>query len=169
MRRPGNEEKTLRQIEQWRSVCPDLALRSTFIVGYPGETEEDFQYLLDWMKEAKIERAGCFKYEPVEGAKSNAITDQISDEVKEERWHRFMQAQAKVSADVLSSRVGRTSDVIIDEIDHEHGEAIARSKWDAPEIDGNVFIENAAHLNAGDIVSVKFTASEEYDLIAELT
>ncbi len=168
MKRPGNEEKTLRQIEQWRSVCPDLAIRSTFIVGYPGETQEDFQYLLDWMKEAKIERAGCFKYEPVEGAQSNSIPDQIADEVKEERWHRFMQAQALVSADVLSSRVGQTSEVIVDEIDHEHGEAIARSKWDAPEIDGNVFIENAAHLNAGDIVPVKFTASEEYDLIAKL-
>ena len=169
MRRPGNEEKTLRQIEQWRDVCPDLALRSTFIVGYPGETEEDFQYLLDWMKQARIERAGCFKYEPVEGAKSNSIPDQIPDEVKEQRWHRFMQAQAEVSAQVLSARVGQQSHVIVDEIDHEHGEAIARSKWDAPEIDGNVFIENAAHLSAGDIVPVKFIAAEEYDLIAELT
>ena len=168
MKRPANDAKLLERIKNWRKVCPDLALRSTFIVGYPGETEEDFQYLLDWMKEARIERAGCFKYEPVKGAKSNALADQIPEEVKEERWHRFMQAQSEVSAEILSQKVGRTIEVIVDAIGEEEGNAIARSKWDAPEVDGNVFITDGQLLNPGDIVEVKITDASNYDLIAEM-
>jgi ribosomal protein S12 methylthiotransferase len=168
MKRPANDAKVLDRIKAWRKNCPDLALRSTFIVGYPGETEEDFQYLLDWMKEAQIERAGCFQYEPVQGARSNALPDQIPLEVKQERWHRFMQAQSEVSARILGKKVGRKIDVLVDEIDHEQNVAIARSKWDAPEIDGNVFIPQATFLNPGDIATVTVTEAQDYDLIASL-
>ena len=168
MKRPANDAKVLERIHNWRKVCPDLALRSTFIVGYPGETEEDFQYLLDWMKEARIERAGCFQYEPVAGAKSNTIADQIAPEVKEERWHRFMQAQSDISASILAEKVGRTIEVIVDGIDTETDQAIARSKWDAPEIDGNVFIPGAHLLDPGEIVKVKIIGADDYDLTAEL-
>jgi len=168
MKRPANDAKVLERIHNWRKVCPDLALRSTFIVGYPGETEKDFQYLLDWMKEARIERAGCFQYEAVAGAKSNAIADQIAPEVKEERWHRFMQAQSDISADILAEKVGRTIEVIVDGIDTETDQAIARSKWDAPEIDGNVFIPGAHLLDPGQIVKVKVIGADDYDLTAEL-
>jgi len=164
MKRPANDSKVLERIKNWRTICPDLALRSTFIVGYPGETEEDFQYLLDWMKEARIERAGCFQYEPVEGAKSNEIEGQIAPDIKEERWHRFMQAQSEVSASILAEKVGRTIEVIIDSVDDE--QAIARSKWDAPEIDGNVFIKGGQMLSPGDIVEVKITSASDYDLFA---
>jgi len=168
MKRPANDAKVLERIHNWRNICPDLALRSTFIVGYPGETEEDFQYLLDWMKEARIERAGCFQYEAVDGAKSNAIAEQVPDELKQERWHRFMQAQSDISAEILAEKVGRTIEVIVDGIDTETDQAIARSKWDAPEIDGNVFIPGAHLLNPGDLVKVKVTEADDYDLYAEL-
>lgn len=168
MKRPANDAKVLERIKRWRSVCPDLALRSTFIVGYPGETEEDFQYLLDWMKEARIERAGCFKYEPVDGAKSNGLDNQIPEDVKEERWHRFMQAQSDISAEILADKVGRRIQVIVDETDPEDGQAIARSKWDAPEIDGNVFVDGGQHLKPGDIVEVTVTDASDYDLFAAL-
>jgi len=168
MKRPANDAKVLERIHNWRKICPDLALRSTFIVGYPGETEEDFQYLLDWMKEARIERAGCFQYEAVAGAKSNTIAGQIAPEVKEERWHRFMQAQSDISADILAEKVGRTIEVLVDAIDTETDQAIARSKWDAPEIDGNVLIPGAHLLNPGDLVKVKVTDADDYDLYAEL-
>ena len=168
MKRPANDAKVLERIQNWRKICPDLALRSTFIVGYPGETERDFQYLLDWMREARIERAGCFKYEAVAGAKSNAIADQIPEDVKEDRWHRFMQAQSEISASILAQKVGRTIEVMVDAIDTQTDQAIARSKWDAPEIDGNVFIPGAHLLNPGDIVTVKVTEADDYDLTAEL-
>ena len=168
MKRPANDAKVLDRIKSWRKTCPDLALRSTFIVGYPGETEDDFQYLLDWVKEARIERAGCFKYEPVEGAQSNALPGQVSEELKEQRWHRFMQTQAEISAEILAEKVGRKIDVLVDEIDHEQNVAIARSKWDAPEIDGNVFVPEATFLKPGDLASVEITEAEDYDLIASL-
>ena len=143
-------------------------MRSTFIVGYPGETEQDFEYLLDWMAEAKIEHAGCFKYEPVAGAYSNALPDQVAEDIKEDRWHRFMQAQAAISAEIKRAKVGRQIDVIIDDIDQENQIAIARSKWDAPEVDGNAFIEGAMHLSVGDMVKVDVIGSQDYDLITKL-
>jgi len=167
MKRPANDAKVLDRIRNWRKICPDLALRSTFIVGYPGETEEDFQYLLEWMKEAQIERAGCFKYEAVAGAKSNTLADQIPEDVKEDRWHRFMQAQSEISAGILADKVGRKIEVIIDSVDGD--QAIARSKWDAPEIDGNVFIRGGHMLNPGDMVEVEITSASDYDLFVEQT
>ena len=166
MRRPAHQEKTLERLQRWREVCPDLAIRSTFIVGFPGETEEDFQILLDWLKEAKLARVGCFKYEPVDGAAANAIGDAVPDDVKAERWHRFMAAQQEVSAAVTGARVGRTIDVIIDEVDDEG--AIGRSKWDAPEIDGSVFLNGASGVKMGDIVQARVTNADEYDVWAEL-
>jgi ribosomal protein S12 methylthiotransferase len=167
MRRPASNEKTLKRIENWRSICPDLALRSTFIVGFPGETEADFKMLLDWTKEAKIARAGCFKYEPVDGATANGLASPVPEEVKEERWHRFMAAQQLVSTEIMATRVGRTIDVLIDEVDEEG--AIGRSKWDAPEIDGSVFINGATSLKPGAIVKATVAHTDEYDLWAELT
>ncbi len=166
MRRPAHQEKTLERLRRWREICPDLAIRSTFIVGFPGETEEDFQILLDWLKEAKLARVGCFKYEPVEGAAANGIAEAVPDEVKADRWHRFMAAQQAVSAEVTVARVGKTVDVIIDEVDDEG--AIGRSKWDAPEIDGSVFLNGATGVQPGDIVRARVTNADEYDVWAEL-
>jgi len=168
MRRPANQAKVLDRLASWRRICPDLAIRSTFIVGFPGETEEDFSYLLDWLKEARLDRVGCFRYEAVEGAAANALPDHVPDEVKEERWHRFMQVQAEISAEIMAGKVGREIDVIIDEVDDEEDEAIGRSVWDAPEIDGNVFLPNHPHLKVGEIYRARVIASEEYDLIAEV-
>ncbi len=164
MRRPAAQEKTLDRILNWKKICPDLGLRSTFIVGFPGETEEDFTFLLDWLKEAKFARAGCFTYEDVEGAPSNALGPQLSEAVKKERWERFMEVQQAISESILEARVGENIDVIIDEIDGQG--AIARSSWDAPEIDGNVFIEEAKGLSVGDIVTCKVEQANEYDLWA---
>ena len=166
MRRPAHQEKTLERLWRWREICPDLAIRSTFIVGFPGETEDDFQILLDWLKEAKLARVGCFKYEPVDGAAANAIGDAVPDEVKAERWHRFMAAQQVVSAEVTAARVGKTIDVIIDEVDDDG--AVGRSKWDAPEIDGSVYLNGAFGVQPGDIVRARVTNADEYDVWAEL-
>jgi ribosomal protein S12 methylthiotransferase len=169
MRRPANQEKVLERLAKWRSICPDIAIRSTFIVGFPGETDADFEYLLQWMKEARIERAGCFKYEPVKGAKANDLgLEQIADSVKAERYERFMEVQQQISAEILQTKIGREINVLVDDIDSENEEAIARSPWDAPEIDGNVFIPGATHLKQGDMVKVKIVDAEEYDLVAEL-
>ncbi|MBL8791942.1 MAG: 30S ribosomal protein S12 methylthiotransferase RimO [Rhizobiales bacterium] len=169
MRRPANQEKVLDRIASWRKLCPDLALRSTFIVGFPGETDQDFEELLEWMKEARIERAGCFQYEPVSGATANDLgLPQVPDEVKAERYARFMEAQQAISEEILRSRIGREINVLVDEIDTENEEAIARSPWDAPEIDGNVFIPGATHLKPGDMVKVRISDAEEYDLVADL-
>ena len=168
MKRPANQEKVLDRLATWRSICPDIAIRSTFIVGFPGETDQDFEYLLQWMKEARIERAGCFKYEPVSGAKANDLgLAQVPDEVKQERWERFMEAQQHISAEIFQSKVGREIDVLVDEIDEENDEAIARSPWDAPEIDGNVFLPGETNLKPGDMVRVRIVEAEEYDLIGE--
>jgi ribosomal protein S12 methylthiotransferase len=168
MRRPANQEKVLERITSWRKVCPNLAIRSTFIVGFPGETDEDFEYLLSWLQEARLERVGCFKYEPVSGAKANDLgLPQVSDEVKEERYHRFMAAQQAISFEVLQSKVGREIDVLVDGIDLENDEAVARSPWDAPEIDGNVFLPGETGLQPGDMVKVKIVEADDYDLVAE--
>ena len=165
MRRPGGQDKVLKRIESWRQTCPDLAIRSTFIVGFPGETEADFQTLLDFVAEAKINRAGCFKYETVEGAKANDLPDAVPEELKEERWHRFMAAQNAVSAKIMAARIGQTIDVLIDEIDAEG--AIGRSKWDAPDIDGSVFLNGETGLKSGDLVWAKITDADDYDIWGE--
>jgi ribosomal protein S12 methylthiotransferase len=165
MRRPGASGGTLERLKSWRMVCPDLAIRSTFIVGFPGETEEDFQYLLDWIGEARLDRVGCFKYEAVEGAKANALDGAVPEEVKEERWHRFMQAQQKVSEEIMAARIGRTVQVLIDEVDEEG--AVGRSMWDAPEIDGSVILEGSVDLKPGDLLAARIVGADAYDLWAE--
>jgi ribosomal protein S12 methylthiotransferase len=162
MRRPAHQEKTAERIANWRKVCPDLAVRSTFIVGFPGETEEDFEFLLEWLGEARLNRVGCFKYEAVAGAKANELAGAVPEEVKEERWHRFMAAQQEVSREILASRVGTEIDVIIDEVDEDG--ALGRSKWDAPEIDGSVFLNGERTVKPGDIVKVHVDAADDYDL-----
>lgn len=164
MKRPAHQEKTLERIKGWRKVCPDLAIRSTFIVGFPGETEQDFEFLLQWLVEADLDRVGCFKYEPVAGAIANDLPGAVPEEVKEERWHRFMQLQQKISAKKLKAKVGRTLPVIIDSIGKEGG--IGRSYADAPEIDGTVKIEGKG-LAIGEIMDVKITGADEYDLFGK--
>jgi ribosomal protein S12 methylthiotransferase len=162
MRRPAHQEKTLDRISSWRTICPDLAIRSTFIVGFPGETDEDFVFLLEWLSEARLARVGCFKYEDVDGAAANALPSQVPQEVKEERYARLMQHQQAISAEVLAERVGKTIEIIVDEVDTEG--AIARSTWDAPEIDGNVYLNGETGLRPGDRARVSVEASDEYDL-----
>jgi ribosomal protein S12 methylthiotransferase len=166
MRRPGRQEKTLDRIRSWRTICPDLAIRSTFIVGFPGETEEDFALLLDWLSEARLTRVGCFKYEDVDGAPANALPGQLPQEVKEERYARLMQHQQAISTALLAERVGKTIEIIVDEIDGDG--AIARSAWDAPEIDGNVYLNGETGLVVGDRARVIVEASDEYDLWASV-
>jgi ribosomal protein S12 methylthiotransferase len=162
MRRPAHQEKTLDRIRRWRQACPDLAIRSTFIVGFPGETDEDFEFLLGWLKEAKLDRVGCFRYEPVRGAPANDLGNHLPSEVKDERWHRFMKSQREISAKLLKAKVGKRLPVIIDEA----GATMAkgRSKYDAPEIDGNVYVASRRPLRGGDIVTVKIERSDAYDL-----
>ena len=164
MKRPGKIDRTLERIKQWREICPDLTLRSTFIVGFPGETEEDFQMLLDFLKEAQLDRVGCFKFSPVEGAHATEMADQVPEDVKEERFHRFMQLQQEISAERLKQKIGQTLDVIVDEIDDEG--IIGRTKADAPEVDGLVYIENlsGAPVKVGEFIKVTITHSDEYDL-----
>jgi ribosomal protein S12 methylthiotransferase len=166
MRRPANHEKTLARLARWRAICPDLAIRSTFIVGFPGETEEDFAQLLEWLREARLTRVGCFKYENVEGAASRDLQGQVPEEVKDERYQLFMETQQKVSAEVLGSRVGRVIDVLIEEIDEEG--AVGRSAWDAPEVDGAVFLNGETTVEPGEIVSVEIEHADEYDLWGSL-
>lgn len=163
MKRPGSVERTLERIKRWREICPELTLRSTFIVGFPGETEEDFQMLLDFLTEARLDRVGCFKYSPVEGAHANELPDQVPEEIKEERYHRFMQLQQQISAERLAEKIGRTLPVIIDEVDEEEG-AVGRSMADAPEIDGMVYLNGEFDVQPGDIVMVNIEHADEYDL-----
>ncbi|MCC2638591.1 MAG: rimO [Moraxellaceae bacterium] len=169
MKRPAHAENTLARIKKWREICPELTIRSTFIVGFPGETEAEFEELLAWLKEADLDRVGCFAYSPVEGARANEIADPVPEEVKQQRLDRFMQLAADISAARLQKKVGTEIDVIVDEIDLEEGVAIARSKADAPEIDGNVFVtrEDLASIKPGDILRVRVTEATEYDLFAE--
>lgn len=162
MKRPGAVERTLERIKRWREICPELTLRSTFIVGFPGETEEDFQMLLDFLAEAKLDRVGCFKFSPVEGAAANELAGPVPEEVKEERFHRFMQLQQQISAQRLQDKIGREVLVLIDEVDEEG--AIGRSMADAPEIDGAVYLNGEANVKVGDIVKVKIENADEYDL-----
>ncbi|OZG70561.1 ribosomal protein S12 methylthiotransferase [Hahella sp. CCB-MM4] len=164
MRRPAHAEKVLHRIKKWREQCPDITLRSTFIVGFPGETEEDFQILLDFLEEAQLDRVGCFKYSPVEGAAANALPDQVEESVKQERWERFMAVQQRISAARLQAKVGKQIDVIVDEVVEEG--AVCRSTADAPEIDGQVFLDGQTHLKPGDILRVEVEEADEYDLWA---
>jgi ribosomal protein S12 methylthiotransferase len=162
MKRPAAQEKTLERIERWRRDCPDLTLRSTFIVGFPGETEADFAYLLDWLDEAEIDRVGCFKYEPVAGATSNAIGNPVPEEIKTERWNALMARQQKISARRLKRKVGSRQQVIIDEV----GPTVSkgRSKADAPQIDGAVYVSSRRPLKVGEIVTAKIERADQYDL-----
>jgi ribosomal protein S12 methylthiotransferase len=162
MRRPAAQDKTLARIKAWRAECPDLTLRSSFIVGFPGETDTDFQYLLDWLDEAQIDRVGCFKYEPVAGAASNAIDDPVSEDIKTTRWNALMARQQRISAQRLKRKVGTRQQVIIDEV----GPSVAkgRSKADAPQIDGAVYLSSRRPLKVGEIVTAKIERADEYDL-----
>ena len=162
MKRPANEAKVLERIKGWRAIAPDIAIRSTFVVGFPGETEQDFQYLLDWLDEAQLDRVGAFRFEPVEGAAANALSDPVPEEVKEERYQRIMEKTAAISAAKLQAKIGRTLDVIIDVVDGDG--ATGRSKADAPEIDGEVHLRDAGHLKPGDIVRVEIEDADEHDL-----
>ncbi|MBA57059.1 MAG: 30S ribosomal protein S12 methylthiotransferase RimO [Pseudomonadales bacterium] len=166
MKRPAHAENTLERIHKWRSICPDLTLRSTFIVGFPGETEQDFQILLNWLEEAQLDRVGCFKYSAVEGATANQLDGAVPEEVKQERFERFMEVQSRISAQKLQAKIGKTMDVIIDEVDAEG--AIGRTAADAPEIDGLVFLNGETELMPGDMVTAKIFQADEHDLWAEL-
>jgi ribosomal protein S12 methylthiotransferase len=164
MKRPAHAENALARIRAWRETCPDIAIRSTFIVGFPGETEHDFQLLLDWLQEARLDRVGCFKYSPVDGAAANSLAGHVPDEVKQERHDRFMELAAAISAQKLAAKVGRRMRVLVDAVGDEG--AIARSSADAPEIDGVVRILDANGLAAGDWADVEITAADDYDLNA---
>lgn len=168
MRRPAAAVNTLERIRRWRGTCPELTLRSTFIVGFPGETDEDFELLLEWLQEAQLDRVGCFRYSPVEGAAANELGAPVPEELKEERWHLFMETAARISAARLAARVGGVEQVIVDEIDAGQDIALARSRGDAPEIDGRVVVAGGSGLRPGDIVQVEITAADDYDLEARL-
>jgi len=169
MKRPANDAKVLERLRQWRSICPDIAIRSSFVVGFPGETEADFQYLLDWLDEAQLDRVGAFRFEPVEGAQANALPDPVPEEIKEERYQRIMQKCAEISAAKLAAKIGRTMPVIIDEVGEpdEDGSvgATGRSQADAPEIDGHVYLRDVdPALAPGDIIDVTIEDADEHDL-----
>ncbi|MFC7536857.1 30S ribosomal protein S12 methylthiotransferase RimO [Sphingomonas sp. GCM10030256] len=164
MRRPANEARVLERLKEWRAMVPDIAIRSSFVVGFPGETEDDFRYLLEWLEEAQLDRVGAFRFEPVEGAAANDLPDAVAEEVKEERYARVMELTARISAEKLAAKVGKSLDVIIDAVDAETGGATGRSKADAPEIDGEVHLRDAGHLQTGDVVQVTVEDSDEHDL-----
>ena len=166
MRRPASSENNLKRIQQWRSVMPDLTIRSTFIAGFPGETDQDFEMLLSFLKEAQLDRVGCFAYSAVDGAKANDLPNPVPEELKQERLQRFMELQAEISTEKLKQRIGNQEEVLIDEIT-DYG-FIARSKSDAPGIDGVVFVETAENFNVGDFVDVEITDSSEHDLYGDV-
>lgn len=167
MKRPANAENVLKRLQHWREICPDITIRSTFIVGFPGETDADFELLLDFLDEAQLDRVGCFAYSAVEGAAANALHPHVPEEVKDERLERFMEKQAAISTDKLRQKVGRTLTVLVDHIDSD-GVAIARSAADAPEIDGEVIIDNASELQVGEFAQVEIINSDEHDLFGKL-
>src|SRR5436190_3732461 len=164
MRRPANDAKVLQRVRSWRDQVPDLTIRSTFVVGFPGETEEDFQYLLAWLEEAQLDRVGAFRFEAVEGAPATSMDEQVPEDVKQERYEAVMALSARISAEKLAAKVGSTIDVLIDAVDDESGGATGRSKADAPEIDGEVHLRDAGGLNPGDIASVRVEDADEHDL-----
>ena len=167
MKRPANSENTLERIAHWRSICPDITLRSTFIVGFPGETEAEFEELLEFLENAKLDRVGCFQYSPVDGAKANDLAHPVSEDLKEERYHRFMQLQADISRNKLKAKIGTKQMVLIDQITDEH--IIARSMSDAPEIDGLVYLPLAKEVSIGDLLQVHIQDSDDYDLFGDYT
>ncbi|MFV0276275.1 MAG: 30S ribosomal protein S12 methylthiotransferase RimO [Parahaliea sp.] len=164
MKRPAAAEKVLDRIRKWRGICPGLTLRSTFIVGFPGETDQDFDTLLDFLREAQLDRVGCFQYSPVRGAAANDLPDPVPEELKQERWERFLELQQQISADKLQARIGQTIEILIDEVDAEG--AVGRTSADAPEIDGKVYLDGITDLSPGDFVEAEVTAADEYDLWA---
>ena len=166
MKRPGDTSNILARIRKWREICPDLTIRSTFIAGFPGETDEDFEELLDFLDQAQLDRVGCFAYSPVEGAKANELPGAVPEEIKQERLARLMAFQEDISAARLASRVGQRETVVIDEVVEEG--AVARTRYDAPDIDGQVFIDGATHLKVGDRVEVIIEEADEHDLWAHL-
>jgi ribosomal protein S12 methylthiotransferase len=166
MKRPAAAEDNLKRIHAWRDICPDITLRSTFIVGFPGETEQEFEDLLTFLSLAKLDRVGCFTYSPVSGAAANDLPNQLPEALKQERLARFMAHQSQISAERLRDRLGRIETVLVDEVVEEG--AVARSKSDAPEIDGQVFIDGATHLSAGDFVQVEIEEADEHDLWGRL-
>jgi len=167
MKRPGNQEKTLERIHRWREICPELVIRSTFVVGFPGETEADFEFLLQWLEEAQLDRVGCFAYENVKGAAAQALPDHVDEAVKQDRRARLMNVSARISAAKLKRRVGQTLDVLVDQV-RADGTAMARSYADAPEIDGQVQVKGARALKPGDLVKVRIERADAFDLIARL-
>lgn len=170
MKRPAHSENTLERIKIWREKCPNLVLRSTFVVGFPGETERDFQYLLEWLEQAQLDRVGCFTYSAIEGATANDLPDHVPEDIKQQRFERFMQVQQKISAAKLQKRIGQTMTVLVDDLEDEYPVAVARSYADAPEIDGNVFVEDIdrSMIKSGDLLHVEITDADEYDLYAKL-
>lgn len=165
MKRPAASEKTLDRIRSWREICPDITLRSTFIVGFPGETEAEFDELLDFMREASLDRVGCFKYSAVEGATANELDNPVPEAVKEERWHQFMAVQQEISAERLQRKIGSHMDIIVDEVSSDG--AIGRTKGDAPEIDGLVYLKNTDGLTPGSVVNRQIVDADDYDLWAD--
>lgn len=165
MKRPAHQEKTLQRIKAWREICPDLVIRSTFIVGFPGETEADFQILLEWLKEAQLDRVGCFEYSPVEGATANELADHVPDDIKKDRWERFMAVAQDISTARLQAKIGSQQEILIDHVDEEG--AIGRSIADAPEIDGKVYLDGVTDVQPGDALVVSIVGADEYDLWAE--
>jgi ribosomal protein S12 methylthiotransferase len=166
MKRPASSENVLQRLQRWREICPDIKIRSTFIVGFPSETDDDFERLLEFLQEAQLDRVGCFAYSPVEGARANEIAEQVADEIRQERLERFMTVQAGISANKLAKRIGQTLQVMVDEIDD--GGMIARSKADAPGIDGVVYVDSNDHLEPGTLIEVRVTDANEHDLFAEV-
>jgi len=166
MRRPAHQDKTLDRLRRWRETVPDIAIRSSMIVGFPGESEDDFNRLLDWLDEAELDRVGCFKFENVEGARANALADHVAEDLKEERWHRLMQAQQEISARKLQRRIGVTYEVVVDGHD-DAGRAIARSYAEAPEIDGQILIHDGGELVPGDLLEVEISGADAYDLFVD--
>jgi ribosomal protein S12 methylthiotransferase len=164
MKRPAAAEKSQERIKRWREICPDITLRSTFIVGFPGETEDDFKQLLDFLQEAQLDRVGCFQYSPVKGAAANELPNHVPDEIKQERWERFMALQQDISTQRLQAKVGKTAEILIDSVDDQG--AIGRSSADAPEIDGKVYLDGITDLSPGDLVEAEITGADEYDLWA---
>jgi ribosomal protein S12 methylthiotransferase len=164
MKRPAAAEKSLDRIQTWRSICPDITLRSTFIVGFPGETDAEFDTLLDFLREAQLDRVGCFQYSPVAGAAANALPNHVPEELKQERWERFMALQQEISSARLQAKVGKTIEILIDETGPDG--AVGRSTADAPDIDGKVYLDGITDLNPGDFVEAEVTAADDYDLWA---
>ena len=166
MRRPANDAKVLQRIRNWRDQVPELAIRSSFVVGFPGETDEDLAYLLAWLEEAQLDRVGAFKFEAVEGAPATAMDRQVPEDIKQERYEAVMALSARISAEKLAAKIGSTIEVLIDAIDDETGGATGRSKADAPEIDGEVHLRDAGGLQPGDIVEVRVEDADDHDLYA---